>query len=198
MKQLLQMLRKRLMTAVLWQVLFVCAVIAIPITNHVTQSIAMQRMRIAVPDSRGGFLYLDNVGSFQTAQSVHAEISKMAAETIFNRSPDGFDNPERITRLFDDKIAEYLNKKAGEDSENFRIGQVHQKIETGDIKELSVDSNTALVSVEGQVLRQGMFNSKAFNDTKNLLVFFKLKVNQDMASNGRYPMIVENYEVRYK
>jgi hypothetical protein len=186
------------MTAVLWQVLFVCAVIAIPITNHVTQSIAMQRMRIAVPDSRGGFLYLDNVGSFQTAQSVHAEISKMAAETIFNRSPDGFDNPERITRLFDDKIAEYLNKKAGEDSENFRIGQVHQKIETGDIKELSVDSNTALVSVEGQVLRQGMFNSKAFNDTKNLLVFFKLKVNQDMASNGRYPMIVENYEVRYK
>jgi len=46
------------------------------------------------------------------------------------------------------------------------------KIETGQIKELGVDNNTALVSVEGQILRTGVFNQRVVNDTKKVTVFF--------------------------
>ena len=148
-------------------------------------------------DSRDTF-YLANLGTFETAQHIHAELAKMAAETIFSRNPDGFDNPERLERLFNPATTTELNKDAARDAEVFRQQQIHQKIETGQIREIEVDNNTALVSVEGQVLRTGMFNNRIVNDAKRVTVFLRLMVNGDMARNGRYPLVVTNYQERFE
>ena len=78
-------------------------------------------------DSRDMF-YLANLGSFETAQQIHAELAKMAAETIFSRNPDGFDNPERLDRLFNPVTTAALQKDAGRDAEVFRAQKIHQKI----------------------------------------------------------------------
>src|ERR1700732_3175424 len=100
----------------LWQALFVIAVAAIPISNSFTLRAAMARMRFVAMDSRDTF-YLANLGSFETAQHVHAEIAKMEAETIFSRNPDGFDDPERLERLFNPATAATLNKDAARDAD---------------------------------------------------------------------------------
>jgi hypothetical protein len=151
MSALTVILRKRLMPPWLWQTLFVLAVIAGFVSHHLTVSKMMSRIRFVAMDSRGTF-YLANLGSFETAQQIHAEHAKMAAETIFSRNPNGFDNPERLDRLSKPATTASLQKDAGRDAEIFRSQQIHQKIETGQIKELGVDNNTALVSVEGQIL----------------------------------------------
>jgi sulfur carrier protein ThiS len=148
-------------------------------------------------DSRDTF-YLANLGNFETAQHIHAELARLAVETIFSRSPDGFDDPERLERLFNPATTIELNKDAARDAEVFRQQQIHQKIETGQIREIEVDNNTALVSVEGQVLRTGMFNNRIVNDAKKVTVFLRLTVNGDMAHNGRYPLVVTNYEERFQ
>ena len=197
MTALVTMLRRRLMVVWLWQALFVLAIAAIPITNLFTLQAAMGRMRFVAMDSRDTF-YLANLGSFETAQHVHAEIAKMAAETIFSRNPDGFDDPERLERLFNPVTTAALNKDAARDAEVFRTQQIHQKIETGQIRELEVDNNTALVSVEGQILRAGVFNQRVVNDAKKVTVFLRLQVNDSMALNGRYPLVVVNYEERFE
>ncbi len=197
MNALTQMLRKRLMAMWLWQSLFVLAVIVIPVSNYFTLKTAMGQLRFAAMDSRNTF-YLSNLGNFEEAKHIHAELAKMATETIFGRNPDGFDNPERLERLFNPETTETLHKDMGRDSDVFRSQQIHQKIETGQIRELSVDSNTALVSVEGQVLRTGTFNQRVVNDAKKVTVFLKLTLNADMAHNGRYPMVVTNYEERFE
>jgi len=62
MNALLAMLRRRLMTAVIWQVLFVLAVIAIPATNSFTLQKAMGRLRFVAMDSRDTF-YLANLAA---------------------------------------------------------------------------------------------------------------------------------------
>jgi hypothetical protein len=191
------LLRRRLMAVWVWQGLFVLAVAAIPITNSVTLQTAMGRIRFAAMDSRDTF-YLANLGSFETAQHIHAELAKMAAETIFSRNPDGFDDPERLERLFNPVTAAELNKEAARDSEVYRLQGVHQKMETGQIRELEVDDNTALVSVEGQILRTGVFNQRVTNETKKVTVFLRFRVNEDMALNGRYPLVVVNYEERFE
>ena len=85
------------------------------------------------------------------ANLIHAELAKMAAETIFSRNPDGFDNTERLERLFNPASTAALNKAAAKDADVCRSQQIHEKFETGQIRELEVDDNTALVSVEGQV-----------------------------------------------
>ena len=197
MNALLQMLKRRLALTWLGYALAFVFAAAIPITNSLTLQAAMGRMRFVAMDSRDTF-YLANLGSFETAQHVHAEIAKMAAETIFSRNPDGFDNPERLERLFNPATAATLNKDAARDAEVFRAQQIHQKIETGQIRELEVDDNMALVSVQGQILRTGIFNQRVVNDAKKVTVFLRLHVNDDMAHNGRYPLVVTNYEERFE
>src|ERR1700752_4908336 len=137
MSPLILMLRKRLMATWLWQTLFVLAVIGGYAAVQLTIYQERQRIRFVAMDSRDTF-YLANLGSFETAQHIHAELAKMAAETIFSRSPDGFDDPERLERLFNPATAGALQKEAARDSDIFRAQQVHQKIETGQIRELEV------------------------------------------------------------
>jgi hypothetical protein len=194
---LVLMLRKRLMAAWLWQGLFVLAVIGGQAAVQLTIYQERQRLRFVAMDSRDTF-YLANLGNFETAQHIHAELARLAVETIFSRSPDGFDDPERLERLFNPATTVKLNKDAARDAEVFRQQQIHQKIETGQIREIEVDNNTALVSVEGQVLRTGMFNNRIVNDAKKVTVFLRLTVNGDMAHNGRYPLVVTNYEERFQ
>ena len=197
MSPLVLMLRKRLMATWLWQALFVLAVIGGYVAVQLTIYQERERLRFVAMDSRDTF-YLANLGTFETAQHIHAELAKMAAETIFSRSPDGFDDPERLERLFNPATTIELNKEAARDSEVFRQQQSHQKFESGQIREVEVDSNTALVSVEGQVLRTGKFNQRIINDAKKITVFLRLTVNGDMAHNGRYPLVVTNYETRFE
>jgi len=197
MSALVLMLRKRLMATWVWQSLFVLAVIGGFVSHHLTVQETMGRMRFVAMDSRDTF-YLANLGTFETAQHIHAELAKMAAETIFSRSPDGFDDPERLERLFNPASTAQLNRDAARDADIFRSQQLHQKFEAGQIRELEIDSNTALVSVEGQILRSGFFNQRQVNDSKRVIVFLRLKTNDDMARNGRYPLVVTNYEERFE
>ena len=165
--------------------------------GHVAEQTAMGRMRFVAMDSRASF-YLNSAGSFESEKEIHAELARMAAETIFSRNPEGYDQPERLERLFNPETAKLLAAAETKDSETFRAQQIHQKLETGIIKELSVDNTTALVSVEGQILRAGVFNGKTVNDTKKVTVFLKLRVNDDMAFNGRYPLVVTEYQERFE
>jgi len=191
------MLRKRLATTWLWQVLFVLAVIGGVVSHHLTVQEMMQRIRFVAMDSRDTF-YLANLGTFETARHIHAELAKMAAETIFSRNPDGYDSPERLERLFNPASTATLNKDAAKDADVFRIQQIHQKFESGQIREINVDDDTALVSVEGQILRTGVFNNRVVNNSRKVTVFLRLRVNDSMALNGRYPLVVTNYEERFE
>jgi hypothetical protein len=197
MSALTSMLRKRLAITWLGWAFGGIALSAIPITNYLTLQAANSRLRFVAMDSRDTF-YLANLGTFEEAKHIHAELAKMAAETIFSRNPDGFDNPERLERLFSPSSTATLNKDASKDADAFRVGQIHQKFEAGQIRELELDSNTALVSVEGQVLRTGIFNQRQVQDTKKVTVFLRLATNTDMARNGRYPLVVTNYEERFE
>src|SRR5206468_1028189 len=116
---LVSMLRKRLMTTWLWQVLFVLAVIGGFVSHHLTVNEMMSPIRFVAMDSRDTF-YLANLGTFDTARHIHAELAKMAAETIFSRNPDGFDNPERLERLFNPTTAATLTATAAKDADVLR------------------------------------------------------------------------------
>lgn len=197
MDALVRMLKKRFYSAVVWQALFLAAILALLIDHQLTVAAMMKPLRFVAMDSRDTF-YLSNLGNFEQAKQVHAELAKLAAETIFSRSPDGFDDPERLERLFNPLTTARLTKEAQRDAEAFRTQAIHQKFEAGTIRELQVDSNTALVSVEGQVLRHGTFNGRIVDDSKPVTVFLKLAVNPDMVRNGRYPLVVVNYDSTFK
>ena len=47
-------------------------------------------------------------------------------------------------------------------------------------------------------LEASVSRERVVNDTKKVTVFLRMKVNEDMALNGRYPLVVTNYETRFE
>jgi hypothetical protein len=190
------LMRRRLMTVWLWVGLFVAAVIWDFVDHQLTVRAMMQPIRFAAMDSRDTF-YLSSAGSFDDAKHIHAETAKLAAETMFNRSPNGYDDGDRLERLFNPATTKALQTQLEKDSDAFRNQQIHQKFESGTVRELRVDQATALVSVEGQVFRHASFDGKTVDESKPVTVYLELKTNDDMAHNGRYPLVVVAYETRF-
>ena len=197
MSPLVSMLRRRLMTVWLWQTLFVLSVLGGYGAVQLTIWQEHQALRFAAMDGRDTF-YLASLGTFETAQHIHAELAKMAAETIYSRNPEGFDAPERLERLFNPATTAQLNKEAALDAETYRLQQIHSKFESGQVREMEVDDNNAMLSVEGQVLRTGMFNQRPVTDAKKVIVYLRLTVNGDIAHNGRYPLVVTDYKAKFE
>jgi hypothetical protein len=196
MQALISMLRKRLyITWLGWAVAGV-ALAAVPITNLLTLQSAMGRMRFVTMDTRDTF-YLTSAGSFEETKQLRLEIAKLATETIFSRSPEDFNDTERLERLFNPATTARLKQEASRDADIFRVQQIHQSCETGKILELQVDENTALVSVETQVLRTGSFNGRIINTSHHLVVFLRMTVNDSMAHNGRYPLVITDYQEKF-
>ena len=191
------LMRRKLITVWLWVGLFVAAVVWDFVDHQLTVRAMMQPIRFAAMDSRDTF-YLSSAGSFDESKHIHAEIAKLAAETIFNRSPSGYDDADRLERLFNPATTKALAEQLEKDNEAFRNQQIHQKFESGTVRELRVDESTALVSVDGQVFRHADFQGKVIDESKPVTVFLELRVNSDMAHNGRYPLVVTAYETRFR
>jgi len=190
------LMRRRLMTVWLWVGLFVAAVVWDFVDHQLTVRAMMQPIRFAAMDGRDTF-YLSSAGSFDSAKHIHAEVAKLACETMFGRDPEGFDDLDRLERLFNPTTTKALHVELERDSDAFRSQQIHQKFESGTVRELRVDQATALVSVDGQVFRHAYFQGKVIDESKPVTVFLELRVNDDMAHNGRYPLVVTAYETRF-
>jgi hypothetical protein len=185
------------MNVAVWQGLFVLAVIAEFVSHYITVDQMMGKIRFVAMDSRDTF-YVSSLGSFQDAKDIHAELARLAAETIFSRNPRGYDDPERIERLFNSAMAQKLRNETEKDSDTFDKQQIHQKFESGEIILRQVENNLVLVSVAGQVLRHGFFDNKIFDDSQKVTILLQLAINTDMVHNGKYPEVITNYDVRYK
>jgi hypothetical protein len=189
-------MRRRLMMVWLWVGLFVAAVIWDFVDHQLTVRAMMQPIRFAAMDSRDTF-YLSSAGSFDSAKHIHAEVAKLACETMFARNPDGYDDGDRLERLFNPATTKALQGELEKDSQAYKSQQIHEKFESGTVRELRVDQATALVSVDGQVFRHGVFDGKVIDESRSVTVFLQLNVNPDMAHNGRFPLVVTAYETRF-
>jgi hypothetical protein len=197
MQALLAMLRRRAMAIWLWQALFVLAVIWGFTSTHLAVQETMNQIRFVAMDERNT-RYISNLGTFETAEKIHSQSARDAVATIFSRNPEGFDFPERAALLFGPDAAATLQREVARDADTFRIQQRHQKVEMGQVKELALDSNTILVSVEAQVLGRSLMNQRIVDDARNVLVFVRLKVNGGMADNGRFPLVVVDYKEKFE
>jgi hypothetical protein len=53
---------------------------------------------------------LTSLGSFETAQHIHAELAKMAAETIFSRNDGTLEAAQRIASHADSRTTKLYNR----------------------------------------------------------------------------------------
>ncbi len=122
--------------------------------------------------------YVSRLGTFEEAKLFHAE-----------------DYTERLKLLFGRDAYQEAEHLFGVDGQKFREQQIHQKIEVGKIDILKQSPDTVLTAVHGQIIQAGVFDGRAFSNSKAVTVYFQLELNREMASNSRYPEFVMKFDI---
>ncbi|MCP5541204.1 MAG: hypothetical protein H7A53_12250 [Akkermansiaceae bacterium] len=145
-----------------------------------------------------GVYYLAPTADFEDAVELHAAQTRLAMESLLNRGPNGPDSPNRIKKIFTDTAIEYIENEYQKEAKTFRDQKIHQKVEVGSTEVLKTVGEGAITSAEGQVIRVGVFDGKAFNEVYDVSARFAWALNRDMRFNGRYPTVCTQmkYELR--
>jgi hypothetical protein len=152
-----------------------------------------QRERVVVIDPANTF-YVSPLLKFSEAKGLHVEQSTLAATAFLERNPKGFDNPDLLKQIFLHEA--YLKAAAYQAAEalEFKSKQLHQKVEISGITILNTREDFVLTQVNGQLIRDGVFEEKPFTEAVPFKLSLKLQRNPNMVQNGRFPTAVNDFK----
>ena len=156
-------------------------------------SLFKQRERVVIIDPAGTY-YLSPLLQFLEAKDLHVQQAELATMAFLQRSPKDFDNADLLKLLF---LKSALGKAQDErlkEAVEFRAKQLHQKAEIARIQILATRDNEVLAAVTGQIIRNGIFQDKAFTEAFPFTLRLRLIRNPNMALNGRFPTAVGDFK----
>ena len=177
---------------------FLCALvvlIAAALDRYHLVNAFKQRERVVIIDPAGTF-YVSPLLKFDDANELHAQQSTLATVAFLQRNPKDFDNPELLKQMFLKSAHEKAQAQRSSEEAEFKAKQLHQKPEIARIDVLETRTDAVLTQVSGQIIRNGIFQEKAFTEAIAFSLKLKLQRNPNMVENGRFPTAVKdfNYE----
>jgi hypothetical protein len=150
-----------------------------------------ERVVVIVP---AGTVYVSPVLKFQEAKQLHAQQSTFAAIALLSRSPKGFDNEDLLKLMFSKPATEKANAQRLTEEAEFKAKQLHQKVEIARIDILQTREDFVLTQVTGQLIRNGIFQDKAFSESLPFKLSLKFIRNPNMILNGRFLTAVTDFK----
>jgi len=92
-------------------------------------------------------------------------------------------------RAFDKANAQKLTEEI-----EFKAKQLHQKVEIARIDILQTREDFVLTQVSGQLIRNGIFQDKAFSEAAPFKLSLKFIRNPNMVLNGRFLTVVTDFK----
>jgi hypothetical protein len=152
-----------------------------------------QRERVVVIDPANTY-YISPILKFEEAKELHAQQSELAAIAFLERNPKTFDNEDLLKQMFlKPAFAKAQAQRQSEDAE-FKAKELHQKVEIARIDILNTRADIVLTQITGQLIRNGIFDGKAFTEAVPFRLTLKLLRNPNMALNGRFPTAVNDFK----
>lgn len=151
-----------------------------------------QRERVIIIDPAGTY-FVSPVLDFEEAKELHAAQGALAAKSLLNCSPVGFDSPKILSQMYLPKAARKAKHFWEAQQKEFESKQIHQKVEVSQLNILETRENFTLVEVRGQLIRTGVFQGKTFVESPQFRVVFKMIRNPDMTKNNRFPTAVTDF-----
>jgi hypothetical protein len=174
--------------------LFAMLVLVVAAVDRITLVRSLkQREQVVVVDPAGTF-YVSPVLKFQEAKDLHAQQSTFATLAFLERSPKGFDNEDLLKQMFLKKALEKAAAQRSTEESEFKAKQLHQKVEIARIDILQTREEFVLTQVTGQIIRNGIFQDKAFSESMPFKLSLKFLRNPNMVLNGRFPTAVGDFK----
>jgi hypothetical protein len=151
------------------------------------------RERVVIIDPAGTY-YLSPLLRFTEAKELHAQQASLAAIAFLERNPAQFDHPDLLKQVFLKDAYEEAMSQWQKEAPEFKAKELHQKGEIGKIDILATRENEVLARVTGQVIRNGVFQDRAFTEGFGFSLRLRLVRNPNMAANGRFPTAVAEFK----
>lgn len=161
--------------------------------QHLVEQLTRKR-EVIVLDSLGTY-YVSPVVDIQHAKDLHALQTKLACKALFERNPDGLDNPELFKQLFLKDPAEKAMAVINQTKAEFQAKSLHQKVEMSAPEIISSRENAFYTSTDVQLIRVGAYKNEPLTEVLRYRVKFKFLVNPDLTRNGRFPTAVAAFQV---
>jgi hypothetical protein len=161
--------------------------------NQMVDKLTRQR-EVVMVDSLGTY-YVSPVVDIQQAKDLHAMQTKLACKALFERNPQGLDNPELFRQLFLREAAQTAQAVFAKTKPEFEAKSLHQKVEVGAPEVLSTRDDAFYTSAEVQLIRVGAYQGAPITEVLRYRVKFKFLVNPDLTRNGRFPTAVAAFQV---
>ena len=149
---------------------------------------------VVMIDSLGTY-YVSPVVDIQQAKDLHAMQTKLACKALFERNPEGLDNPELFKQLFLKDAAKTAQAALSKTKSEFEAKSLHQKVEVGASEVLSTRDNAFYTSADVQLIRVGAYQGAPITEVLRYRVKFKFLVNPDLTRNGRFPTAVAAFQI---
>ena len=152
-----------------------------------------ERERVVIIDPAQTY-YISPLLQFEEAKELHAQQAELAAMAFLSRNPRDFDHPELLKQVFLKAALAKAQDHRSREAVEFRSKQLHQKTEIAKIDILATRENEVLANVTGQVIRNGIFQQKAFAEAFTFKLTLRMVRNPNMAANGRFPTAVRDFK----
>jgi hypothetical protein len=191
---LLGIFERKRREALIWFLVAVAAWIWAAWDHQRTAAAFAGKRDVVVIDSLGTY-YVSPLLDIEHATALHAWQTKLACKALFERNPDGLDNPELFKLLFLRSAAEVAGAAINKTKPEFQAKSLHQKVELGTPEVLSGRDNTFYTSVNVQLIRVGAYQGEPITEVLHYRVKFKFVLNPDLTRNGRFPTAVSAFQV---
>jgi len=162
--------------------------------HHRTVTAFAAKREVVVIDSLGTY-YVSPLLDIEHASELHTWQTKLACKALFERNPDGLDNPELFKLLFLRSAADVAQAAINKTKAEFQAKSLHQKVEMGTPEILTTRDDAYYTSVDVQLIRVGAFQGEPITEVLRYRVKFKFVLNPDLTRNGRFPTAVAAFQV---
>jgi hypothetical protein len=152
------------------------------------------KREVIVIDSLGTY-YVSPVVDILHAKDLHALQTKWACKALFERNPEGLDNPELFKQLFLKDAAKTAQTAIDKTKAEFQAKSLHQKVEIDPPEILSTRDDAFYTSANVQLIRVGAYQGAPLTEVLRYRVKFKFVPNPDLTRNGRFPTAVAAFQV---
>ena len=191
---LLGIFERKRREALIWFLVAVAAWVWAGWDHHRTVTAFAAKREVVVIDSLGTY-YVSPLLDIEHASELHTWQTKLACKALFERNPDGLDNPELFKLLFLRSAADVAQAAINKTKAEFQAKSLHQKVEMGTPEILTTRDNAYYTSVDVQLIRVGAFQGEPITEVLRYRVKFKFVLNPDLTRNGRFPTAVAAFQV---
>jgi hypothetical protein len=191
---LLTIFERQRRQSLIWFLIAVAAWVWAAWDRHQLVEQLTRKREVVLIDSLGTY-YVSPVVDIQQAKDLHAMQTKLACKALFERNPQGLDNPDLFKQLFLREAAQIAQTALNKTKAEFEAKALHQKVEVGPPEILSTRDNAFYTSADVQLIRVGAYQGAPITEALRYRVKFKFLVNPDLTRNGRFPTAVAAFQV---